>query len=108
LALSEDLNAQHLSLKVLAQAVSRGGITSNVLFHSGQGVQYAIPEFTTILKANEFRQRMSRRGNCWDNALAESFSKTLKQEPAIAIPFKHYQQARTRFFKFIELWYNRK
>lgn len=107
-ALSEDLSAQHTSLAALAQAVCRRGSPSNLLFHSDQGVQYACSEFTTMLKANGFRQSMSRRGNCWDNAPAESFFKTLKHELSIATPFEHYQQARTRMFEFIELWYNRK
>lgn len=51
---------------------------------------------------------MSRKGNCWDNAPAESFFKTLKAELRVDGKFTSYQQARQSIFKFIELWYNRK
>lgn len=51
---------------------------------------------------------MSRKGNCWDNAPAESFFKTLKSELPISQPFESYTHARATLFEFIEIWYNRK
>lgn len=51
---------------------------------------------------------MSRKGNCWDNAPAESFFKTLKYELDMGEPYEGYSSARQAIFEFIEIWYNRK
>ena len=51
-----------------------------MLFHSGRGVQYASKKMSNVLGAYKIRQSMSRKGNCWDNAVAESFFKTVKAE----------------------------
>jgi transposase InsO family protein len=79
-----------------------------MLFHSDQGVQYACGEFTKELAGYKITQSMSRKGNCWDNAPAESFFKTLKYELNIPDRYQSYQQARNAIFEFIEIWYNRK
>ena len=107
-ALSENLSAKQTSLAALEQAVFRRDPTANMLFHSDQGVQYACGEFTAALKAQSIEQSMSRKGNCWDNAPAESFFKTLKSELNMATPFVNYKHARACLFEFIEIWYNRK
>jgi transposase InsO family protein len=107
-ALSEQLSAKQTSLAAFEQAVARRTPAANMLFHSDRGVQYACGEFTDALKAKSIEQSMSRKGNCWDNAPAESFFKTLKSELNMAVPFEHYQQARANLFEFIEIWYNRK
>ena len=78
------------------------------MFHSDQGVQYACEDFTKKLGAYNIIQSMSRKGNCWDNAPAESFFKTLKHELDMPDRFQRYRQARTAIFEFIEIWYNRK
>ena len=60
-----------------------------------------------MLQTHSITQSMSRKGNCWDNAPAESFFKTLKYEMDLSKPFTSYQQAREALFEYIEVWYNR-
>ena len=62
-------------------AVNNRGIGENLLFHSDRGVKYASNKFRHIIKFNKkVTQRMSRKGNCWDNGVAESFFKIIKHE----------------------------
>jgi putative transposase len=71
-------------------------------------VQYACDEFRKELQAYTFiKQSMSRRANCWDNAVAESFFKTLKMEGVYGYKFENQNMASTAVFEFIEIWYNR-
>lgn len=79
-----------------------------VLFHSDRGVQYASSLFRDHLKKVNAIQSMSRKGNCWDNAVAENFFKTLKSELVKEAKFQHYMGAQLELFEFIEIWYNRK
>jgi len=106
-SLSNSMDAEQTSICALNHALIRrpGGCT---LFHSDRGVQYACREFRDRLASRKITQSMSRKGNCWDNAPAESFFKTLKSELKRPDPFENYQQARTAIFPFIEIWYNRK
>lgn len=107
-SLSEGMSARQTSIAALEQAVAKRRPEKGLLFHSDQGVQYACGEFTDKLKDYQITQSMSRKGNCWDNAPAESFFKTLKYEMDMPLHYKNYQQARTAVFEFIEIWYNRK
>jgi putative transposase len=79
-----------------------------LIFHSDRGVQYACGEFRNLLHSYRILQSMSRKGNCWDNAVAESFFKILKSELIYQIPNLPYGQARIEIFEFIEIWYNKK
>lgn len=84
-------------------------ITQKLIFHSDRGVQYACNEFRCLLEKNTFIIRsMSRKGNCWDNAVAESFFKTLKAECVYQHKFADKEQAALIVFEYIETWYNRK
>ena len=84
-------------------------ITQELVFHSGRGVQYACNEFSKWLESNPWVIRsMSRKGTCWDNAVAESFSKTLKTECIYQNKFANKAQAALVVFEYIEAWYNRK
>ena len=84
-------------------------ITQPLLFHSDRGIQYACKEFTNHLKAKSFvKQSMSRKGNCWDNAVAESFFKTIKTELVYHHNYKTRIEAELNLFEYIETWYNRK
>ena len=85
-------------------AVSKRKIEKPLLFHSDRGIQYASKEFREILKRNTL---ISRKGNCWDNAVAESFFKTLKSELVYHRKFKNQAQAKIEVFEFIEVGYNR-
>lgn len=106
--LSKGLRAEETSIAAFRQAVAKRRPTDALLFHSDRGIQYACTEFTSLLAANNITQSMSRKGNCWDNAPAESFFKTLKAELQMDWPFASYEQARRNIFAFIDLWYNRK
>ena len=108
-ALSKGLTANLTVIPAWNAACQRRPITGDLIFHSDRGIQYACKEFTETLKANKLvTQSMSRKGNCWDNAPAESFFKTLKAELRLDGKFTSYPQARQSIFTFIELWYNRK
>jgi len=78
-----------------------------MIFHSDRGSQYCSHRFQRLLKRNKIRQSMSRKGNCWDNAPAESFFKTLKQELHGYRAFKTRREARADVFEYIEVFYNR-
>lgn len=107
-SLSDGMSAEETSIAAFKQAVVRRKPGKKLLFHSDQGVQYACGDFTKKLDAYSITQSMSRKGNCWDNAPAESFFKTLKYELDMPDRYQNYQQARSDIFEFIEIWYNRK
>lgn len=108
-ALSQTLNAKDTIIPAWTMARTNRSITGSLIFHSDRGVQYACNEFRTELKKSPtVRQSMSRKGNCWDNAVAESFFKTLKTELIYQHCFKTRKQANLMIFEFIEVWYNRK
>lgn len=84
-------------------------ITQKFIFHSDRGVQYACNEFRYLLEKSPLIIRsMSRKGNCWDNAVAESFFKTLKAECVYQYKFTSKEQAALVVFEYIETWYSRK
>jgi putative transposase len=88
-------------------AVRNRPVTPGLIFHSDRGVQYACNEFTSLLKAYPtVRQSMSRKGNCWDNAVAESFFKTLKSECTDHLQKLNLKQTGIAVFDYIECWYN--
>ena len=91
-------------------AVRSNNITDRLVFHSDRGSQYASYEFTDILKGHNgpVVQSMSRKGNCWDNAVAESFFKSLKVEWVYHQDFKLRSEAELSIFQWIETWYNRR
>jgi transposase InsO family protein len=89
-------------------ALTNRNIEGKLLFHSARGVQYACSEFRDQLKGLPVVQSMSRRGNCWDNAVAESFFKTFKSELVNHVDFQTRTQARLATFEYIEGWYNRR
>jgi transposase InsO family protein len=80
---------------------ARGG-----LHHSDRGVQYASAAYRQLLTDAQFTQSMSRVGDCWDNAVVESFFATLKKE-LVEGPFESRAVATRELFEFIEIWYNR-
>lgn len=105
---SRSLQAQQTSVPAWEMARLRRPIHRPLIFHSDRGVQYACGTFTETLATQALvTQSMSRKGNCWDNAPAESFFKTLKAELLVDMTRLRYAQARQILFQFIELWYNR-
>ena len=105
--IGKGLQAKETSIAAFRQAVAKRRPTSGLLFHSDRGIQYACREFSSLLASRNITQSMSRKGNCWDNAPAESFFKTLKAELRMDRAFATYEEARAAVFGFIELWYNR-
>ena len=106
-ALSDSLKAVDTSVAALRMALKNRCIEGKLLFHSDRGVQYACNEFRDQLKGLPVVQSMSRKGNCWDNAVAESFFKTFKSELVNHIDFPTRAAARLSTFEYIEGWYNR-
>jgi len=92
-----------LTMALAARRPSKGSL----IHHSDRGVQYACGDYTAILKAHDIQPSMSRVGNPYDNAKAESFMKTLKQEEVDGTAYRDVVEARTRIGSFIETVYNR-
>lgn len=107
-ALSSTMTTQATSLAAWKMAIGNRPIDQQLIFHSDQGIQYAAYAFTDELKRYNVKQSMSRKGNCWDNAVAENFFKILKSEMVKHTSFHSILQAKTEIFEFIEIWYNRK
>jgi transposase InsO family protein len=106
---SQCLRADHTAIPAWRMAVNSRPITQHMLFHSDQGVQYACDEFTGLLSGYKLVERsMSRKGNCWDNAVAESFFKTLKVELVYQNRYQTFKHAELSIFEYIETWYNKK
>lgn len=83
-------------------------VTRDLIFHSDRGVQYACKAFRNLLSSPLVTQSMSRKGNCWDNAVAESFFKTLKVERVYRENYLTRKEAEMDLFQYIEGWYNTK
>lgn len=105
-AMSEGLGADFV-LKAVEQALGRRNPVENCIFHSDRGVQYASADFRAELKKHGFIQSMSRKGNCYDNAVAESFFHTLKTELVNEKRYETREEARQSIFNYIEIFYNR-
>lgn len=97
-----------LILSALDMALGRQKlITGELLSHSDRGCQYASQDYRTKLESLGVRASMSRKGNCWDNAFAESFFATLKKELIYRKSYKTKEEAKKSIFEYIEVWYNR-
>ncbi len=91
-------------------AVKSNIVTEKPIFHSDRGSQYASYTFTDVIKSygGLVIQSMSRKGNCWDNAVAESFFKSLKTEWVYKHKYNYESQAELSVFSWIETWYNKR
>ena len=98
---------KEIVLSAINNAVLRRRPVEDVIFHSDQGVQYACNETVELLKTLKFVQSMSRKGNCYDNAVTESFFHTLKTEHVFWRKYKTRTEARQDIFNYIEVFYNR-
>ena len=98
----------YLLLKAFSMACSNRNPGKEVIFHSDRGVQYTSKDFQKVLKKRGFKCSMSRKGNCWDNACAETFFKSLKVEEVYHRNYKTREEARLSIFEYIEVFYNRK
>jgi transposase InsO family protein len=103
----DDRLTQDLVLQALHQALGRRKADPGVIFHSDRGSQYAGHAFRSVLKQHQFSQSMSATGNCYDNAVMESFFHTLKTEVVYFERYRTRADARQSIFEYIEVFYNR-
>ena len=96
-----------LTLSALEMALARRRPLAGVLHHSDRGVQYASADYRLMLEEHGMECSMSRKGDCWDNAVAESFFATLKRELIDGRKWRTQEEARVAIFEYIEVWYNR-
>ena len=99
--------AGELTRRALIQAILRRGSSKGLICHSDRGSQYAANDYKAILAEHGFIGSMSRKGNCYDNAVAESFFHTLKIECIRRRIFKTREEAKRIIFAWIETRYNR-
>ena len=99
---------QELALSALEMALQHHRPAGGGVHHSDRGVQYASHAYRRRLTQARFTVSMSRPGNCWDNAVVESFFATLTKELLLEGPFATRDEARQAVFEFIEVWYNRR
>jgi putative transposase len=105
--LSESLE-RHSMIRAFQKALWRRRPGEGLLVHSDRGVQYASGDFRELLKEKKFVQSMSRKGNCWDNAVAESFFHTLKTQLIYHRRFQNKDEMEKALFNYIEIYYNRR
>src|SRR5215218_3736352 len=105
-SMSEGLRAQGVA-EALQMAVARRKPDAGLLHHSDRGVQYACELYRGLLAEHDITCSMSRPGNCYDNAVAESFFGTLKTELVNWTRYRTRGEARSSLFAWIECWYNR-
>ncbi|EPX62663.1 Mobile element protein [Cystobacter fuscus DSM 2262] len=105
-SMSETID-RHLVLAALDMALKGQQPPRGLVHHSDRGSQYASEDYQRALTARGIECSMSRKGNCWDNAVVESFFSTLKQELVYTTDFTTREQARLALFEYIEVFYNR-
>jgi putative transposase len=99
--------AREIVLDALLMAVCRRRPQQSVIVHSDQGSQYGSDDWLRFCRTNNLEPSMSRRGNCWDNAVAESFFSSLKKERIRKRIYKTRDLAKADVFDYIEVFYNR-
>jgi transposase InsO family protein len=105
-SLAQEMTAE-LIISALKKAISKGLIKAGAIIHSDRGSQYGSNGFRQLLRKEGFRQSMSGKGNCYDNAQAESFFSRFKTELIEGGVFEDIEQARAEIFSYIEGYYNR-
>lgn len=107
-SLSDDMTTKNTILKAWLSARGNRDIQQGLIFHSDRGVQYASTKMTNLFSFNrKIIQSMSRKGNCWDNAVAESFFKTIKYEWLYRFKYTSLEQLSDSIAEYIK-WYNTK
>lgn len=105
-----DLSAsleRHSAIRALNKSILRRRPGQGLMVHSDRGVQYASGDFRAVLQKHGFLQSMSRKGNCWDNAVAESFFHSIKTQLIHHCRFQNVAEAEQTLFSYIEVYYNR-
>lgn len=106
-SMSDRLTARTTTLPAFLQAVKQYQPPPGLIFHSDRGVQYACDDFRQLLGHFQVIQSMSGKGNCYDNAIVESFFHTLKTEMVYHEIYRTRREARISLFEYLEVFYNR-
>ena len=107
-SLSDGMSTNEKTLASWKMAIRNRNVQTGLIFHSDRSVQYANNKFANVLKSYKVTRSMSRKGNCWDNAVAESFLKSLKTELIYGNNLIYKEQMKLQIFEYIEIWYNQK
>ena len=99
---------EELTINALLMALSRRKPGATVLHHSDRGSQYSSEKYRSFLKEYGFNESMSRKGNCWDNAVMERFFGSLKSERTDDMKYTTRQEAKEDIIDYIEMFYNNK
>ncbi len=103
-SLSSTMSTQDTILKAWRMAAQNRNVEQGLIFHSDRGVQYANNKFANVLKSyQKITPSMSQKGNCWDNAVAESFFKSLKTELIYGNKLISKEQMKRKIFEYIEI-----
>jgi len=97
---------KELVINSLRMAIWRRRPEPGLIFHSDRGSQYCSKDFQKMLQENDMLSSMSRKGNCWDNSVAESFFGSLKIERVFDATYSTREEARRDIVDYIEMWYN--
>jgi transposase InsO family protein len=104
-SMSDRINKQ-LVIDALTKALKARAYPSGVIIHSDRGSQYASNEYKSLIEKYDLIGSMSRKANCWDNAVAENFFGIIKKEYISQMKFTTREQAKLGIFDYIEAWYN--
>ena len=102
----DDHMRTELVTRSLQMAIDNRYPGPGLIHHSDRGSQFASKEFRSMLASHGMLASMSRKGDCWDNAVMESFYRTLKVERVHRDRYKEHRQPRTAIFQFIKTYYN--
>lgn len=105
--LGDDMTVD-LITKAIKMAFDNRAVSPGLIVHSDRGTQYRSNEYVGFLESKGVTRSMSRKGNCWDNAVMESFYSRLKVELIYAKNYQSIEAARSGIFAYIEIFYNRK
>jgi transposase InsO family protein len=105
---SNGMTAEETTLEAFRMAIANRPPREGLIFHSDRGVQYSCKDFVNGLAKYKIVQSMSRKGNCWDNAVAESYFKTLKSELIYGNKTVSKQEMKSILFEYVEIYYNQK
>lgn len=107
-SISDNLTASGTVIPAIRMTNRNRPFKEGMIFHSDRGIQYACKQSVNLLQYYRVEQSMSGKGNCWDNAVAESFFKSFKTELIYGTKLKTREQMRLEVFEYIESWYNHK
>lgn len=105
-SMSDKMSASNTVLPAIRMANRNRPFSEGMIFHSDRGVQYACKKTRNVLNDLKVQQSMSRKGNCWDNAVAESFFKSFKSELIYGTKLRIKEEMSLYVFEYIESWYN--